>query len=152
MRCVWLNGNRPCWCGWFCSIWWVQNHFSPFLFLSFHFLSTLFSRCNYFVPLFNPSLCFSFGLWLYYPPLSCLALPLFNSFVLLHLCSYALVRFELAASGEWELWSVWKRGRRKRHNSQHLCTLYRQWWVQLNLNGFLFVQTGRLINVFIWTI
>lgn len=88
------------------------------------------SLLNYFafaIILFLSSthLCFSFGLWLFYLPLSRLAVSLFNPFVLLHLCSYALVRFELAASGEWELWSIWKWRWRKRYNSQHLCFVYR---------------------------
>lgn len=45
------------------------------------------------------------------------------------LSSYAPVWSELAASGKWGIWSIWKRRRGKRYDSQHLHGVHRQWWV-----------------------
>lgn len=45
------------------------------------------------------------------------------------LSSYAPVWSELAASGERVIRSFRKRRRGKRHNSQHLYGVHRQWWV-----------------------
>lgn len=45
------------------------------------------------------------------------------------LYSYAPVWSKLAASGEWGIRSLWKRRWRKRHNTQHIYSVYRQQWV-----------------------
>lgn len=45
------------------------------------------------------------------------------------LCSHAPVWSKLAASGEWGIRSLWKWRWRKRHNTQHIYSVYRQQWV-----------------------